>query len=153
MSDGSVPTVDTGAHLARHLHATARLPGQHHLVQCIVEPSVLQETPSDTSQTFGRLSQVDRQYLGEWLREARAIGIDLVEDLTSRPWPHAVTGTVIGVFQKGAETASWLVIGHNDTWAVAGCSDSSVSRACSSLTEALAVIHPLGTDCAESLLR
>jgi hypothetical protein len=117
-----------------------------------VEASILQATPSDTTQTFSRLSPVDRQYLDEWLHDARTNGIDSVEDLTSRPWPSAVAGTVIGVFQTGAESASWLVICHNGAWVVACCAEGTVSPTRHSLADALAVIHPPQTDGGERSL-
>jgi hypothetical protein len=71
-----------------------------------------------------------------------AIGIDAVEDLTFRPWPRPVLGTVIGVFTQGSKAASWLVVGEEGAWAVACCTKGDVSPALSSLAEALAVIHP-----------
>jgi hypothetical protein len=71
-----------------------------------------------------------------------AIGIDAVEDLTSRPWPRPVLGTVIGVFTRGSKAASWLVVGEEAAWAVACCTKGDVSPALGSLAEALAVIHP-----------
>ena len=51
-------------------------------------------------------------------------------------------GTVIGVFREGAEAAPWMVIGQNATWAVACCTDGTVSRTVHSLAEALAIIYP-----------
>ena len=152
MSDGRSRRFTRAPHLARHLHPIVRLLGQHHLVQCIVEPSILQGTPSDTTRAFSRLSRVDRQCLDEWLHDARTTGIDSVEDPTSRPWPHPVTGTVIGVFQTGSQSASWLVIGHNGAWVVARCAEGTVSRTCGSLANALAVIHPAQPDGGEHRL-
>ena len=78
----------------------------------------------------------------EWQATARAIGVDAVEDLTLRPWPCPVAGTVIGVFRSGSEAAPWLVIGHNGAWAVASCVENEVSQTLNSLAEALAVIYP-----------
>jgi hypothetical protein len=80
--------------------------------------------------------------LREWQSAASKVGIDAVEDLASRPWPCPVAETVIGVFRAGSETAPWLVIGHNGAWAVACCTEGSVSRTLHSLAEALAVIYP-----------
>ena len=96
----------------------------------------------DASQSFGGLSSDERRHLREWQISARAIGIDAVEDLTSRPWPCLVPGTVIGVFTAGSKAARWLVVGEEGEWAVASCREDNVSGALNSLAEALAVIHP-----------
>ncbi len=107
-----------------------------------METSILQVTRSDASQSFSALSPDERRHLREWQTAARAIGIDAVEDLASRPWPCPIADTVIGVFQAGTEAAPWLVIGHIGTWAVACCTEGTVSRTLHSLAEALAVIYP-----------
>ena len=96
----------------------------------------------DGSQSFGGLSSNERRCLREWRISAMAIGIDAVEDLTFRPWPRPVLGTVIGVFTQGSKAASWLVVGEEGAWAVACCTKGDVSPALGSLAEALAVIHP-----------
>jgi hypothetical protein len=96
----------------------------------------------DASQSFGWLSSDERHHLREWQVAAIAVGVDAVEDLTSRPWPVPVVGSVIGVFTAGSDTAHWLVIGKEDAWAVAYCSDNHVSRTLNSLAEALAMIYP-----------
>ena len=107
-----------------------------------VETSILQATRSDASQSFSTLSPDELRHLREWQAAAKAIGIDAVEDLASRPWPCPIADTVIGVFQAGTETAPWLVIGHNGAWAVACCTEGTVSRTSHSLAEALGVIYP-----------
>jgi hypothetical protein len=106
-----------------------------------VETSILQVTRSDTAQSFSALSPDELRHLREWQAAAKAIGIDAVEDLASRPWPCPIADTVIGVFQAGTETAPWLVIGHNGAWAVACCTEGTVSRTSQSLAEALGVIY------------
>lgn len=107
-----------------------------------VETSILQATRSDVSQSFSALSPDERRHLREWQSAAKAIGIDAVEDLASRPWPCPIADTVIGVFQAGTELAPWLVIGYNGAWAVACCTEGTVSRTMHSLAEALGVIYP-----------
>jgi len=107
-----------------------------------VESSILQATRSGASQSFNELSPDERRHLREWQRAASTIGVDAVEDLASRPWPSRVADTIIGVFRVGLDTAPWLVIGHNGAWAVACCTEGSVSRELHSLAEALAVIYP-----------
>ncbi len=107
-----------------------------------MESSILQATRSDASQSFSGLSPDERRHLREWQSSARVIGIDAVEDLTLRPWPCPISGTVIGVFRAEAKAAQWLVISHNGTWAVASFAAGEVSRTLNSLAEALAVIYP-----------
>jgi hypothetical protein len=80
--------------------------------------------------------------LREWSVAARNARIDGIEDLTSRPWPSAPEGAVIGVFRAGFDTAHWLVIGQSDAWVVADCKDATVSRTFDSLADALASIFP-----------
>lgn len=115
-----------------------------------MESSTLQATRFDTSHSFSGLSPDERRHLREWQSAARVTGIDAVEDLTSRPWPCAVAGTVIGVFQAERKAAQWLVIGHNGAWAVACCAEGEVSRTLNSLAEALAVIYPGQAGCGQS---
>lgn len=107
-----------------------------------MEPPTLHAGRSGIPQVFRELSPDERRHLYAWCREASTIGIDSVEDLTSRPWPCPVAGTVIGVFQAGAAATRWLVIGQNDAWVVACCADSVVSRTFHSLAEALSAICP-----------
>jgi hypothetical protein len=107
-----------------------------------VESSILQATKSDASQAFSGLSEQELAHLQNWQMAARIVGIDAIEDLASRPWPCPISGPVIGVFQVGGTAASWMVIGHNGTWAVAACGDGSVSASFHSLAAALASIYP-----------
>jgi hypothetical protein len=79
--------------------------------------------------------------LKEWQRAAHAVGIDAVKDLSKRPWPCSVDGSVIGVFVEGQEAAAWLVVKHNGRWAIACCADSTVSRSVESLADALAELY------------
>jgi hypothetical protein len=96
----------------------------------------------DPSHAFSGLSPKERVYLREWQAASRAIGIDAVEDLTLRPWPCTVAGTVIGVFSVGSKSANWLVVGEDGAWAAAYCEKREVSRTLESLAEALALIYP-----------
>ena len=108
-----------------------------------MESSILQGYQSAATGAFSTLSPDEQTLLQNWQSAARAVGIDAVQDLTSRPWPSHIDGTVIGVFEAGREAASWLVICHDSTWAVAFCAEGAVSGALSSLTAALSLIHPL----------
>ena len=125
--------------MARHLHET-----QKTLLRlgAKVESSILQATRPDPRQAFSGLSPDERNHLREWRSAARVIDVDAVEDLASRPWPCLIAGTVIGIFRGGGDAASWLVIGHNGTWAVASCKEGTVSHSVHSLAEALAMIYP-----------
>ncbi len=111
-----------------------------------MESPVLHLLRSDALQSFSGLSADERRHLREWQVVARVAGVAAVEDLTQRPWPCRVDGTVIGVFQAGSELAAWLVIGQNGAWAVACCTQGEVSRTLNSLAEALAVIYPGDTE-------
>jgi hypothetical protein len=128
--------------LAHSLHRGWQILATGNGLVADVESSILQATRSNGTQPFSGLSPDERHHLREWQSAASEIGIDAVEDLASRPWPCPVADTVIGVFRVGAPTAPWLVIGHNGAWAVACCSEGSVSRTLHSLAEALAVIYP-----------
>jgi hypothetical protein len=93
--------------------------------------------------SFEALSATERTYLQDWRRAAQEIGIDAVDDMLLRPWPCPVADVIIGVFRAGDDSAAWLVIGHNGSWAVACCADGTVSHSVETLVEALSLIHPL----------
>jgi hypothetical protein len=107
-----------------------------------VDGSILQVTRPSAFRPFSGLSTEERSHLRKWYAEAKDSGIDGIEDLVGRPWPSPLEGTVIGVFCLGSGTARWLVIGQNAAWAVADCSEGTVSPAFQSLAEALAAIYP-----------
>jgi hypothetical protein len=95
-----------------------------------------------TASAFGGLSPGERRTLAGWVAAARkAGGIDTAEDLGVRPWPGLGTETVIGVFKSGHLLASWLIVGHDGSWAVASCSDSAVSKRVPTLADALALVY------------
>ena len=106
-------------------------------------------TPSDNVQSFGGLRPNESHLLRNWRFAARLVGVDGVEDLRSRPWPSPLGCTVIGVFRSGAGAASWMVIGHDDAWAVVYCMERKVSPRFHSLAEALAAIYPGGVSLAD----
>jgi hypothetical protein len=93
--------------------------------------------------SFEALSATERAYLLDWRQAAQDVGIDAIDDMMLRPWPCPVADVIIGVFRAGDDRASWLVIGHNRSWAVASCADGTVSRSVATLVEALSLIHPL----------
>ena len=98
-------------------------------------------TFSVRSERFGALSEAERHVLRRWLWAARAVGIESVEDMTSRHWPAVVTATVIGVYLFGEQSAAWLAVGQDGAWAVASCPDGSVSPPVTSLADALALVY------------
>ena len=102
----------------------------------------MQATRPSAFRSFSGLSTEERSHLRAWHAEAKGAGIDGIEDLVARPWPSPPEGTIIGVFCLGSDTARWLVIGQNAAWAVADCSEGTVSPAFQSLAEALATIYP-----------
>lgn len=91
---------------------------------------------------FHGLSPLERRLLSRWLTAARQAGIDAAEDLGVRPWPTPSADSIIGVFKSGHLLASWLIVGHQGSWAVACCADGNVSVSLGSLADALALIYP-----------
>lgn len=91
---------------------------------------------------FGGLSSIERRTLFGWIDAAQKGGIDTAEDLGARLWPCDCGETVIGVFKSGHMLASWLIVGHQGSWAVASCGDGAVSARMSSLAEALHFVYP-----------
>jgi hypothetical protein len=91
--------------------------------------------------TFAALDPVSRDMLSDWLLSATsAVGrgrIDTVLDLSPRPWKVAGTSCVIGVFEPGAKSASWLIVGYGTGWTLAQCRSGSVSEPGVTLAEAL----------------
>jgi hypothetical protein len=100
------------------------------------------ERPS-RGQSFRALTVAQRRYLLGWSEAAYATGIDAVEDLALRPWPECDAETIIGVFRSGHLLASWLIVGHGGTWAVACCSDGTVSDSVPTLADALHLVCPV----------
>jgi len=96
-----------------------------------------------TAQAFGALMVPQRRYLFGWSEAARTTGIDAVEDLSLRPWPECDAETIIGVFRSGHLLASWLIVGHGGTWAVAFCGDGTVSDSVATLADALHLVCPV----------
>jgi hypothetical protein len=92
------------------------------------------------AQKFEGLDDADRTVLSNWLGYADARGIDAAVDLFARPWGVTGAGAIVGVFEAGHETASWLVLRHGARWTLARCADGSVSDALSSLPAILALI-------------
>jgi hypothetical protein len=90
---------------------------------------------------FATLSDADQCVLRRWIARAHSVGIDTVEDLTSRRWPAVLTAAVIGVFLFGEHSAAWLAVGQDGYWAVASCADGSVSPPVASLSDALAIVY------------
>jgi hypothetical protein len=90
--------------------------------------------------TFIALDPANRDILTDWLATAGTGTIDTVIDLLPRPWNVAGPHTIIGVFEKGKETASWLIVGYGARWTLARCGDGYLSNACATLGEALRLI-------------
>lgn len=95
-----------------------------------------------TANAFGGLSTLERRTLAGWIATARQSGIDTAEDLGIRSWPRVGSENIIGVFKSGHLLASWLIVGHAGSWAVASCGDNAVSCRVASLADALALVYP-----------
>jgi hypothetical protein len=100
-----------------------------------------QAAVSVRASNFATLSEAERHVLRRWLRSARAVGIEAVEDLTARHWPAALSAAVIGVFLFDEQSAAWLAVGQEGSWAVASCPDGDISPPVSSLADALAIVY------------
>jgi hypothetical protein len=88
--------------------------------------------------TFTGLDPASRAALSDWV--AGAGGIDTVVDLSHRPWNIAGADTIIGVFEHGKPSASWLIVLHRSRWTLARCDDHSVSETYPALGEILGLI-------------
>jgi hypothetical protein len=95
-----------------------------------------------TDAAFGGLSPVERRTLAGWIAAAREGGIETAEDLGFRRWPGLGSENIIGIFKSGHLLASWLIVGHAGSWAVASCGDNAVSSRVSTLVDALALVYP-----------
>jgi hypothetical protein len=92
---------------------------------------------------FSALSANERSCLQEWQEAALAIGVDAVEDLLQRPWPGPIAETIIGIFRRDDDQASWLIVGQDGEWVVASCASGGVSHPFGSLADALSLICPM----------
>jgi hypothetical protein len=100
--------------------------------------------------TFNELDATSRATLGDWLASASngsgAGRIDTVLDLSRRPWNVADARTIIGVFEPGQGSASWLLVGHvghvghRAAWTLVRCEDGFVSETRPTLGEILGLI-------------
>ncbi len=96
--------------------------------------------------TFTGLDSASRASLTDWLASAAAGAgagagcIDTVLDLSHRPWRVADARTIIGVFERGKPSASWLIVRHRSLWTLVRCGDSAVSETRSTLGEILGLI-------------
>lgn len=84
----------------------------------------------------------EREAVAEWLSRARLSGIELLQDLRDRPWPVVTDAAILGVFRTGEVRATWLIVGQDDSWAVASCERNEVIGSNPSLAGALAMILP-----------
>jgi hypothetical protein len=90
--------------------------------------------------TFMALDSASRDVLTDWLARAGTGPIDTVIDLSLRRWNVAGPRSIIGVFEKGNDSASWLIIGYGSWWILARCGDGHLSDPRASLAETLSLI-------------
>jgi hypothetical protein len=117
--------------------------GRRLLPEPDMKPAQIYSQRPPSAQSFGGLTVPQRRYLFGWREAASATGIDSVEDLSRRPWPECDADTIIGVFRSGHLLASWLIVGHAGTWAVAFCGDGTVSHSVDTLADALHLVCPV----------
>ncbi len=91
-------------------------------------------------ESFMALDPANREILTDWLDLARSGPIDTVVDFSLRPWNVAGAHSIIGVFEKGEESASWLIVGSGCEWTLARCRDGHLSDVCATLPGTLRLI-------------
>lgn len=79
----------------------------------------------------------------DWLATQTGHRADNVADLKDRPWRIGGLDVVIGVFESGHATASWLLVRYQSHWVVATVSEDTVSAVCDDLAQALRLISEL----------
>jgi hypothetical protein len=94
------------------------------------------------SAEFPGLSAAERQTLADWRVAAAERGIETVIDLGARPWNVPGTRTVLGVFQRDAERAGWLLVQEDTGWDLIDCTAETVIGSTLSLADALVLIIP-----------
>ena len=88
--------------------------------------------------TFTGLDIADRQVLADWLQDVD--GIDTVMDFFPRRWNVAGARGILGVFETGKQTATWLIVRHGSGWVLLRCQDSFVSNLTIGLVDILRLI-------------
>ncbi|WP_428533941.1 hypothetical protein [Rhodopila sp.] len=87
---------------------------------------------------FTGLDIADREVLTDWLEDAD--GIDTVMDFSPRRWNVAGARRILGVFEAGKETATWLIVRDGSGWMLLRCRDSFVSNLTIRLADVLRLI-------------
>ena len=90
--------------------------------------------------SFARLDPVDREVLSDWHKTIADRSIDMIIDMSLRAWNTAGARVIIGVFEKGKDTASWLVVGYHDSWILVHCANGTASAEFATLAEVLTLI-------------
>ena len=103
------------------------------------------ETWVPAARTFAGLDDADRRILAGWLDRAGARGIEVALDLSMRPWNIAGVQAIVGVFEAGRNSASWLLVRSSAGWMMARCDDGFVSDEMISLPAVLALIDASGS--------
>jgi hypothetical protein len=105
-----------------------------------------EETWVPGARIFAGLDDAERRVLLDWLDRACARGIDLVMDFSMRPWNISGVCAIVGVFEAGQGSASWLIVRAGSGWLLARCADGFVSDEMISLSAVLRLIES-GTGC------
>jgi hypothetical protein len=89
---------------------------------------------------FPGLSAEERQSLAAWRIPAAERGIETVIDLTARRWNVQGTRTILGVFQREAVRAAWLLVQEDTGWSLIDCELQTIVGGTLSLDDALALV-------------
>ena len=90
--------------------------------------------------SFAGLDPVDREILSDWHKTIADRSIDMIADMSLRSWNTIGARVIVGVFERGKEAASWLVVKYHDSWILVNCADGTASAEYATLAEVLALI-------------
>ena len=90
--------------------------------------------------SFAGLDPVDREVLSDWHKTIADRRIDMVVDMSLRPWNTVGARVIIGVFEQGKGAASWLVVKYHGSWILVHCADGTASAEYATLAEVLTLI-------------
>lgn len=90
--------------------------------------------------SFAGLDPANREVLSDWHKNIADRRIDMIVDMSLRPWNTVGARVIIGVFERGRDAASWLVVEYHGSWMLVHCADGTASAEFATLAEVLALI-------------